>query len=202
MRLEAEAIRDSVLAVSGQLNPLMGGPGFFPKLDKELLEGAVTWFEPSSPEERDRRSLYMYQQRSLVLPFVKVFDGTQLDESCAAREVTTVTPQVFVLFNSQFAHEQSRQLARKVIAEIGDDPGKQLERTFRLTLQRSPTPSERTDGLEFLGAARPGLENLKSPAGQTVDPGGLVNNGQRGGEGALANLCLAMFNLNEFIYIE
>ena len=202
LRLEAEAIRDSVLAVSGQLNPLMGGPGFFPKLDKELLEGAVTWFEPSSPEERDRRSLYMYQQRSLVLPFVKVFDGTQLDESCAAREVTTVTPQVFVLFNSQFAHEQSRQLARKVIAEIGDDPGKQLERTFRLTLQRSPTPSERTDGLEFLGAARPGLENLKSPAGQTVDPGGLVNNGQRGGEGALANLCLAMFNLNEFIYIE
>ena len=107
LRLEAEAIRDSLLAVSGQLNPLMGGPGFFPKLDKELLEGAVTWFEPSSPEERDRRSLYMYQQRSLVLPFVKVFDGTQLDESCAAREVTTVTPQVFVLFNSKFAHEQS-----------------------------------------------------------------------------------------------
>ena len=52
---------DSVLAVSGRLNPLMGGPGFFPRIDKDLLEGAVTWFEPSPPEARNRRSLYMYQ---------------------------------------------------------------------------------------------------------------------------------------------
>lgn len=197
LRLEAEAIRDSVLAVSGRLNPLMGGPGFFPKIDKELLEGAVTWFEPSPPEERKRRSLYMYQQRSLVLPFVKVFDGTQLDESCAARDVTTVTPQVFVLFNSKFAHQQSLELARRVIGEVGDDPRKQIERTFQLALQRPPTPNERTDGLEFLDT------------GRTIGWGGPVSKNQgngslklRGGERALANLCLAMLNLNEFIYIE
>ena len=197
LRLEAEAIRDSVLAVSGRLNPIMGGPGFFPRIDKDLLEGAVTWFEPSPPEERNRRSLYMYQQRSLVLPFVKVFDGTQMDESCAAREVTTVTPQVFALFNSKFAHEQSLELARRIIREVGEDPEEQIKRTFQLTLQRSPTPIERADGLEFL------------VNGETSHRDGPISNDRgysaarsRNGEAALANLCLAMFNLNEFIYIE
>ena len=210
LRLEAEAIRDSVLAVSGQLNPLMGGPGFFPRINKELLEGAVTWFEPSPPEERNRRSLYMYQQRSLVLPLVKVFDGTQLDESCAAREVTTVTPQVFVLFNSQFAHEQSRRLAGRIIAEVGDDPGQQLEQAFQLALQRSPTPSERTDGLEFLGAARPVSGDLKDTVSLTTGGGGSIGGDRenpaarqkKDAEGTLTDLCLALFNLNEFIYIE
>ena len=210
LRLEAEAIRDSVLAVSGRLNPLMGGPGFYPRIDKDLLEGAVTWFEPSTPEARNRRSLYMYQQRSLVLPLVKVFDGTQLDESCAAREVTTVTPQVFVLFNSRFAHEQSRRLAGRIIAEVGDDPGQQLEQAFQLALQRSPTPSERTDGLEFLGAARPVSGDLKDTVSLTTGGGGSIDD-DRGNpaarqktdsEGTLADLCLALFNLNEFIYIE
>ena len=210
LRLEAEAIRDSVLAVSGRLNPLMGGPGFFPRIDKDLLEGAVTWFEPSTPEARNRRSLYMYQQRSLVLPLVKVFDGTQLDESCAAREVTTVTPQVFVLFNSRFAHEQSRRLAGRIIAEVGDDPRQQLEQAFQLALQRSPTPSERTDGLEFLGAARPVSGDLKDTVSLTTGGGGSIDD-DRGNpaarqktdsEGTLADLCLALFNLNEFIYIE
>ena len=210
LRLEAEAIRDSVLAVSGQLNPLMGGPGFYPRIDKDLLEGAVTWFEPSPPEARNRRSLYMYQQRSLVLPLVKVFDGTQLDESCAAREVTTVTPQVFVLFNSQFAHEQSRRLAGRIIAEVGDDPGQQLEQAFQLALQRSPTPSERTDGLEFLGAARPVSGDLKDTVSLTTGGGGSIDDDRgnpaarqkKDAAGTLADLCLALFNLNEFIYIE
>ena len=210
LRLEAEAIRDSVLAVSGRLNPLMGGPGFFPRIDKDLLEGAVTWFEPSPPEARNRRSLYMYQQRSLVLPLVKVFDGTQLDESCAARGVTTVTPQVFVLFNSQFAHQQSRRLAGRIIAEVGDDPGQQLEQAFQLALQRSPTPSERTDGLEFLGAARPVSGDLKDTVSLTTGGGGSIDDDRenpaarqkKDAEGTLDDLCLALFNLNEFIYIE
>ena len=210
LRLEAEAIRDSVLAVSGRLNPLMGGPGFFPRIDKDLLEGAVTWFEPSPAEARNRRSLYMYQQRSLVLPLVKVFDGTQLDESCAAREVTTVTPQVFVLFNSRFAHEQSRALAGRIVAEVGDDPGQQLEQAFQLALQRSPTPSERTDGLKFLGAARPVSGDPRDPVSLAAGGGGSIEDDRANpaarrktdAEGTLADLCLALFNLNEFIYIE
>ena len=210
LRLEAEAIRDSVLAVSGRLNPLMGGPGFFPRIDKDLLEGAVTWFEPSPPEARNRRSLYMYQQRSLVLPLVKVFDGTQLDESCAAREVTTVTPQVFVLFNSRFAHEQSRALAGRIVAEVGDDPEQQLEQAFQLALQRSPTPSERTDGLDFLGAARRVSGDFKDTVNLTAGGGGSIDDDRvsaaarqyKDAQGTLADLCLALFNLNEFIYIE
>ena len=210
LRLEAEAIRDSVLAVSGRLNPLMGGPGFFPRIDKDLLEGAVTWFEPSTAEARNRRSLYMYQQRSLVLPLVKVFDGTQLDESCAAREVTTVTPQVFVLFNSRFAHEQSRALAGRIVAEVGDDPGQQLDQAFQLALQRAPTPSERTDGLEFLRAARPVSGDPRDTVSLAAGGGGSIDDDRvnpavrqkKDAGGTLADLCLALFNLNEFIYIE
>ena len=159
LRLEAEAIRDSVLAVSGRLNPLMGGPGFFPRMDKDLMEGAVTWFEPSPAEARNRRSLYMYQQRSLVLPLVKVFDGTQLDESCAAREVTTVTPQVFVLFNSRFAHEQSRALAGRIVAAVRG----RSRTTARASLPTRPatlphsfdTPTPGVSGSRAAGFGRP-----------------------------------------------
>jgi hypothetical protein len=209
LRLEAEVIRDSVLAVSGDLNPLMGGPGYLPDIAPEMLKGADVWFEPAAAEEQNRRTVYMWQQRWLVLPFVKVFDGPKMDESCAAREVTTVTPQVFALFNSKFVHEKSRRLAERVVREAGHDPAKQVERAFQLALTRDPTPSEKTTGIAFLSSPEttPGpqaaLASRLSGPNESESAGERVSVGGPGApEGSLSDLCLALFNLNEFVYAE
>lgn len=183
IRLESETIRDSILAVSGKLNPATGGPGFFPELDEALLQRASTWWIPSAPEDRNRRSVYMFQKRAVVHPMLTVFDGTNVNESCSVRGVTTVTPQVFVLFNSQFVHENSQALAERVTKDCATPPGNEgssaavdgvalVARAYELALQRPPTPWELSKSVEFLQ--------------------------QR----SLPELCLVLFNLNEFVYLE
>ena len=203
LRLEAEVIRDNILAVSGDLNLLAGGPSFFPLLEDDMMKRARTWWEPDSEEERNRRSIYMLQQRVLVSPLISVFDGPNISESCDVREVTTVTPQVFALFNSRFAHEKSHAMAERIRREVGRDPGRQVERAFQLALQRQPTEVEKIRGLQFLGVQTdvPGTElSLKqasySPEGAESSP----SNGKTGR--SLSDFCLAMFNLNEFIFLQ
>ena len=172
IRLESETIRDSILAVSGDLNPLAGGPGFFPELDDELLKRASTWWQPSAPEERNRRSVYMMQKRAIVHPFLRVFDGANTNESCSVRGVTTVTPQVFVLFNSNFVHEKSHSMAERLVREFGGSAESQVEGAFQRALQRPPTDSEKSRSLTFVQ------------------------------QHSLAELCLVLLNLNEFVYLE
>jgi hypothetical protein len=172
LRLEAETIRDSILAVSGELNPAAGGPGFFPEVDDVLMQRADTWWEPSPQTERNRRSVYMLQKRALVHPLVRVFDGANINETCAARAVTTVTPQVFALLNSKFVHHQSEALAERIVREASDDPDAQIDRAFRLAFQRPPTTMEQTRCRAF-------LQKWKLP-----------------------DLCLVILNMNEFVFLE
>jgi len=172
IRLEAETIRDSVLAISGELNEEAGGPGFFPEIDDGLMKRASTWWQPSSPHQRNRRSVYMMQKRAMVHPMLKAFDGANLNESCSVRGVTTVTPQVFALFNSRFMHDKSTALASRLVREAGDEPRAQIERGYQLVLQRQPTDFEVSRSRTFL---------------------------QRQ---SLAEFCLVLLNLNEFSYLE
>lgn len=205
VRLEVESIRDSVLAVSGQLNPLMGGPPFFPEADDEQMERGSTWWEPSSRTQQNRRTVYMLQIRSFQLPMVKVFDGANMDESCVVRGVTSVTPQVFALFNSKFSYDQSREMANRLIAEVGHSPERQIERAFQLAFQRPPTAVEKEKSLAYLSRnpSKPPVElSLKeTPYAQASDA--QVAHGQASGSvGALADFCLILLNMNEFIFLE
>ncbi len=208
LRLEAEVIRDSILAVSGELNPAPGGPGFLPDLDLEFLESRGTWWEPSPRRERSRRTVYMYQLRSFPLPLVQVFDGPNMGETCATRSVTNNTPQVFALFNNKFVHEQSQRMVNRIVRKVGKDLVQQVEWAFQLALQRSPTSFEKIKSLGFLGqsttaavlplsfAAKPGpsrdLESMDS-----ADLGSGLQ-----GKGSLFDLCLVLLNTNEFIFLE
>ena len=204
-RLEGEALRDSILAVSGRLNPAMGGPSFFPDVDDGLQKSAGTWWEPSSKEERERRSIYMLQQRALEYPMFRVFDGTNVNESCDRRRVTTVTPQVFALFNDNFVHEQSREMAARLIREAGDDPAHQVERAFQLAFQRPPTVAEKTDALAYLDPSGTSL-NAKMP--RVREPGDSANGvlpnitEPEVPKGTLSDLCLILLNTNEFVFLE
>ena len=102
-RLDGEAIRDALLAVSGSLNPAMNGPSVFPELPSELAKlsskGAV-WPVSPSLARRTRRSLYVFVRRNLRYPFFEVFDRPDTNASCPRRPVTTIAPQALSLLNS------------------------------------------------------------------------------------------------------
>jgi hypothetical protein len=180
-RLDAEAIRDSMLAVSGRLSLEMGGRGFFPKLSAEVLETesrpGFGWGESSSAEQ-SRRSVYIYLKRTLMVPFLETFDYTNTAESVGNRPVTTVAPQALLLLNSEFANEHAVALADRVRREAGPDCSKQIDRLFRLAFGRSPKADETTLAKRLLDRR----------VQKGADP--------------LQSLCLVVLNLNEFIYVD
>ena len=197
IRAEAEVIRDSILAVSGRLNPVRGGPPFFPAAEDEWQKLYRTWWEPSPQEDRDRRSIYMLQMRSFQLPLLTVFDGPNTSERCSVRNVTTVTSQVFSLFNGKFVHEQSRAMAARILEEAGDDRASQVRRAFQLAFQRDPEESEAAECLAFL-QPQPRQLSLTPVAFRDRNTTSDLDR-QRG---TLRDLCLVLLNMNEFIYLE
>jgi len=140
-RLEAEAIRDSVLAVSGRLNTEPGGPSVFPPLPEDLADfarygrtGGLMWEPNEKDEDARRRSLYTFQRRSLPLPMMAAFDATPFSESCERRSSTTTPLQALSMMNGNLVHEEAAYLAKR----SGD-----LDRMFQIVFNRPPTEEER-----------------------------------------------------------
>lgn len=152
-RLDSDALRDSLLTVSGAINPKMGGEGFVPSVTREALEGlsrkGAEW-NPSNLEEQSRRSIYMYLKRALIMPFMTVFDFGDTTQSLEQRDVTTVPLQALALLNNPFMQGQSEAFARRVERESGTDPQRQVERVWRLALGRSPSPTEAKAAVAYL----------------------------------------------------
>ena len=144
-RLDAEQLRDSILATSGQLNPKMGGPSFFPLMSNEALEGLSrkngAW-GASSLSERNRRSIYMMTKRSRLLPLMTTFNFTDTTLPCGQRDSTTVAPQALALLNNQFVHQNSRAFASRVAAEFPDSLEMQINHAWRIAVGRRPTSEE------------------------------------------------------------
>ena len=151
-RLEAEAIRDAVLATSGQLNLTAGGRGFYPRLPAQVIGSQSMpgrgWGK-SSPAERNRRSVYVYAKRSLQLPLLEIFDVASTEQSIAARSRTTVAPQALGLLNSDFITRQADCFAQRLRREVGEtknsqetDTENQIRRAYVLALGREPSVEE------------------------------------------------------------
>jgi len=196
-RLEAEALRDAMLAVNGQIDMRMAGPSFKPEVSPEALEGlsrkTAAW-EPSPAQERNRRSVYIFSQRSLLVPLMTTFDFSDTTLPCAQRDVTTVAPQALALLNNRFVHQQSTALAQRVRQEAGEGHGDRIKRTWQLALGRLPTATE-------LGAAESHLRDQRARFQQSIDsrkPETPLDAEQL----ALASLCHVLLNSNEFIYID
>jgi len=180
-RLEAEAVRDSLLAVAGTLDRQMGGPSVYPPVDPSLR--ADTFLGFNWPEAQDdpktwRRSVYIKVKRSLIYPQLEVFDCPEITSTVAQRNVTTTPTQALTLLNDPLILRQAALFAQRVEREAGADPAQQAERAYRLAFGRSPTASERTLAVQF-------LKNRKSPPDSTP----------------LADFCHAVVNLNEFVYV-
>ncbi|MGE3308861.1 MAG: PSD1 and planctomycete cytochrome C domain-containing protein [Limisphaerales bacterium] len=163
-RLEAEAMRDTFLSISGQLNLKMGGRGFFPRLSGEVLAGqsrpGLDW-EVSSVEELSRRSLYTYIRRSMMVPILETFDYSNTSSPLSERSTTTVAPQSLLLLNDSFMQQQARALADRLVDEAGEDPVAWVRRGFQLAVGRPPSPSESRLALDFLQRQQSEFEQLR-----------------------------------------
>ena len=130
-RLEAEAIRDALLAVGGRLDPTMYGPG-------SLDEGMT------------RRSVYFTVKRSQLVPMLQAFDWPDTLTSAAARPTTVVAPQALVFLNSPHVRRCAEGLAGRLAADAGRDPAAAVDRAYRLAFARPPSAGEVREGVAFL----------------------------------------------------
>src|SRR6185436_176103 len=152
-RLSAEELRDATLVTTGQFNPAMYGPSFFPKLSEEVLatqsRPGEGWGE-STPKTQARRSVYIYMKRSLLPPLLTAFDFPDIDASCESRFITTQPGQALVMLNGEFLNEQASALAARVKETAGAEPRAKVAKTIELALQRPATEEEIADGVALL----------------------------------------------------
>jgi len=139
-RLEAESIRDSMLAVSGQLNLKMQGRGF------NLFDqrGGLSGFDPieTFTPDNQRRMIYAHKVRREPETVFGAFDCPDAGQSTAIRRASTTPIQALNLFNSRFTLTQAEAFASRVIKEVGNDPAKQITRAYQLAFSRAPTREE------------------------------------------------------------
>jgi hypothetical protein len=181
--MEAEVIRDSILAVSGKLNLKMGGPGIKPRIRAELLDASQRNKWPvlkNEGAEHWRRSIYIYVKRQLLMPSLELFDAPTTTDSCALRTQSTVPTQALVLMNDEFVEEQAGHLARRAVAEAGEDRARIVERLFLITLSKKPSPHRLRESLDFLTQREKATDK----------------------ETALSDLAHVLLNSSEFVYIE
>ena len=237
-RLTAEELRDSMLAVSGELNSILGGIPCHPEINEEVamqprhIMGSVgpAYQADSLPSQRNRRTLYAERIRTLADPMLEVFNKPGPDLSCERRETATIAPQAFTMLNSPIIRSRSLAFAARLEKERPGNLNEQIRRAFRLAYHRMPNDSEMKMSLEYLanskkeheanqqervevpkyvvrqmveemtGQAFWWVEDLDIYAGADYVPDlkpwdvGVATR-------ALGDLCLVLFNSNEFIYI-
>ncbi|MFN0051415.1 MAG: DUF1549 and DUF1553 domain-containing protein [Planctomycetales bacterium] len=194
-RLDAEALRDAVLAVSGQLNPQMGGPGVYPKIAREVLEGQSRpgdGWGAYDETQAARRAIYIFVKRSLLVPEMELLDFADTTTSCEQRPVSTIPTQALTLLNGDFLNRQAQLLADRLLREAGADPAAQVERGYRLSLSRPPTAEERRAALAF----------LERQTALLKQEGNASLSASEASRRSLAAFCLVLFNLNEFAYAD
>jgi hypothetical protein len=181
-RLSAEQLHDSLLTVAGLLHERAGGPPVWPELPKEVLQANPAFLDdnaektkgwyPSPPAERNVRGVYLVQKRTVRVPLMETFDLPENATSCPRRGESTVAPQALSLMNGPLTIEAARAFAARVERAAGDDPAARVRLAFSLALQREPQPEEAAACLELLNAR------------------------------SLAELCRALLNVNEFVYVD
>jgi hypothetical protein len=195
-RLEAEAIRDSLLAVSGQLERVSGGPSVFPPLPRAVLDGQSkpgSGWGISDARQASRRSIYVYCKRSLAVPELELLDTPDTTSSCEQRPISTTAPQALTFLNGAFLHEQAAHWAARLRREAGAEPAAQVRRAFVLALCRSPQPDELRLSLAFLTRQQRQIEDEARRAGQPL------GDARRR---ALIAFCVVLLNTNEFFYVS
>jgi hypothetical protein len=177
-RLEGELMRDAILVVSGRLNEQTGGPGVFPRLPAAIESSAriknFTAWEPSPAEEARRRSIYIFQRRQVEFPFLSVMDAPVLQTPREVRPESTTALQALMLLNGELVTEEARAFAERARGGAESLSG-QIRLAYQLALSRPPSAEEEARAKDFVATM---------------------------GADGLASLARALYNTNEFIYVD
>ncbi len=238
-RLSAEELCDAMIAASGELNREIGGIPVRPDIHlevalqpRQIMGTYAPAYQPSpTPAERNRRRVYAMRIRGLRDPLLSVFNQPTPRTSCEQRETSTVTPQVFALFNSRYVHSRALAFAARVRREANADEDA-VRRSFALALGRAPSEDELGESMAHWIAMTEIHESApagRKPASEGV-PTEVVREAveEMNGEPftyrerlevyddyvpdlqpgdvdpktrALAELCLVLFNSSEFLYV-
>jgi hypothetical protein len=204
-RLEGEVIRDSMLYAGSRLNLKTGGPGVFPPLPPGVsMPGStyLNWKTEKDAAEMNRRSVYVFVKRNLRYPLFETFDFPDTHEPCPRRYATVTPTQPLALMNDELVLDWARSLAGRVLNDGGLSTDQQIERTYRLLFSRAPQPEESKSVREFLDKQTALLQprvdgNAKPPMPDQI-PEGMAP----ARAAAFVDLCHALMNSNEFIYIN
>jgi hypothetical protein len=210
-RMEAEAVRDSMLSVSGLLNPQMGGPGVFPPVPagtlSDLSATAVAggWKTEKDAAQANRRSVYIFVRRNLPYPMLQEFDSASTFDAIHLRRNTVTPSQSLDLLNNDLVLDLSRAFAGRVLTEdTGLSTEAQVDAAFRLAYGRQATAEEQMSAKAFLEKQVPILaarlaetEGAKLPMPMKI-PEGM----DPARAAALVDLCQMLFASNEFLYIN
>ncbi len=185
LRLDAEAIRDAMLAVSGNLDETAPKPHPFPPIENWhwTQHDAFKTVYPTS-----QRSVYLMTQRLIKHPYLAIFDGPDTNVSTEARPRSTVPLQALYLLNNPFVETQAQAFARRLMAMKAGDDGR-ITAAYRLAWSRPADDLELARNREFLDSARCALAAAQVPA-------------DRREVEAWTALAKIMLTANEFLYID
>ena len=238
-RLAAEELRDAMLRVSDELNPALGGIPVRPEINPEAAlqprqvmgTFAEAWQPSPRPEQRHRRSLYALKLRGAGDPFMEVFNAPSPDLSCELRDTSTVTPQVFALFNSEATYARALAFANRLLTHHAPRTTPRdaiIENAFQLAFNRAASPTELKASLAHWDAMTARHRTLKfekpAPLRSVVREAVEENTGEKFRftetlEAAadfvpdlhpadaspelrgLAEVCLVLLNASEFAYV-
>ena len=198
-RLEAEVMRDAMLAVSETLNLQAGGPGFKPYIAPEAnlarnIKGERYPKDAQDDATTRRRSVYMFHKRLIPYPMFQAFDRPDLMTSCARRQNTTVAPQAMVILNDRFVRSVARDFAVLLTqrhagksAPENFDPKPIIEDAFETSFARLPTNRELETSIQFIEAQTKARQE-RAEKDPRIE--------------ALTDFCQSLFGLNEFIYVD
>lgn len=184
-RLTAEEVRDSILAVSNNLNLKKFGPSIYPVMPAEVLQGqsrpGAGW-NTSKGAELDRRSIYIHTKRSLPVPLLANFDVADPDSSCAVRFNTTQPSQALTMLNSDYVNQQAKRFADYLKNSNAKTDSDRVKLALSRCLQRNPTDQETERGVKL-------IKDFQSKDQLSYDD-------------SLRLFCLVTVNMNEFIYLD
>jgi hypothetical protein len=183
-RLFPEEMRDSMLQASGALNLKMGGRPVVPPVAREELYGLSQnpdnmWIITTNPEEQTRRSIYMLSRRTFRPAMFESFDAPDGIRTCSRREASNTAPQSLTLLNGRWTVEESKRLAAAVSKDSNDEAI--VTQVWRRVLVRDPDVEELDRGRKF-------LRDQAAELGTSSD--------------AASELARALFNTNEFLYVD
>ena len=184
-RLTSEEVRDSVLNACGTINLELGGPSVTPPVPDIVLAGSSVkgkGWGSSTPEQANRRSVYIKVMRSMQMPLLVNHDMADTDSTCPVRFNTTVPTQALNMLNGKFMNDSAKTFADRLRKEGGDKQTSQVQHGLRIVLSRDPTEKEVKAGEKMIGDMKVKF-NLSD-------------------EEALTRFALLALNLNEFIYLD